>query len=172
MTNMEADEDILIEEKGKENNIELINENYKEGDSIGEEKSFDYEDIEDFNLEKLNLEDLDEEKDDEFQWKVANEPVEHLSNQRQYFAPKALVNQLKSGYEYFALFFDEAIIEEITKQTNIYANDYIKSERETLEKFKHSRINRWKDITSKELKELLAIYIIMGINKFGDCAGM
>ena len=70
--------------------------------------------------------------------------------------------------DYFTLFFDSEILETLTEETNIYADDCIQNNKVYLEKNPYSNVSRSKSIKIREIKEHLDAFIIMGIDIFPD----
>ena len=61
--------------------------------------------------------------------------------------------------DYFELFFDDDIINHLCIQTNLYAKQF-----QDLNNLKqHSRVHCWTDITNDDMKQFLAIVLLMGI---------
>ena len=61
--------------------------------------------------------------------------------------------------DYFELFFDDDIINHLCIQTNLYAKQFQDSNNLK----QHSRVHCWTDITNDDMKQFLAIVLLMGI---------
>jgi len=66
--------------------------------------------------------------------------------------------------DFFALLFDEEILDMIVIETNRYAEEIM----EKYEKTPGSRLNNWKDVVADDIKTFMAILIHMGIIRVID----
>lgn len=69
-----------------------------------------------------------------------------------------------SGFDTFALFFDEEVINLIVTETNIYAEQTIKRNRIT----RHSRLNKWIPTDAEEMKNFFGLFMWMGLVRMGN----
>jgi len=136
-----------------------------EEEEYGLDNSLNSEDV----LEDISVDEIIDD-DDKFSWKETSEIINY-KNLPEYFHPKIFKLNSKHPYDYFNLMFSDEIISLISEQTNIYANDFIVSNTEYLEKYPNSRVKKWKNVNNEDIKALIAVYIIMGINKFPDITG-
>lgn len=60
--------------------------------------------------------------------------------------------------DYFSLFFNDYLISHICFETNLYAN-----KKKNMTQSPHSRVNKWVDVTPKELKAFIGTIINMGL---------
>ena len=68
-------------------------------------------------------------------------------------------------FSVFSLFFTEKLWEHLTHQTNLYAKQQIDKTSKNNEIKVNSRINKWKDITSNEMKTYIGIILWMSVHK-------
>ena len=135
-------------------------------DEVGEEEdSFDDDGI----LVDDVQNDMDVDEVD-FEWKETSDIINY-SNIPHYFPPQIMKIDSDSSFDYFSLMFDKNIFDIMTEQTNIYAFDYISSKSDYLRKFPKSRIHKWSPVSNPDFRALLAVFILMGINKFPDQRG-
>lgn len=136
--------------------VNIIDELFADSDSEGEDnfEGFNLEDLEDFtNVDESNYDVLDEQL-----WNEGDRTPYPL-NFEKLPGLKSEVKDTDSPLEIFELFLNDTDYENISQETNEYANQFINSM--TLKE--KSRFHKWKDTTTLEIKKFLALIIAMGL---------
>ena len=71
------------------------------------------------------------------------------------------VNDVDCPYEYFKLIFDEAFLDQIVTETNLYASQYLTKNMNQLSP--RTRAKSWKPLPSKELDIFLRLVLLTGL---------
>ncbi|XP_062604100.1 piggyBac transposable element-derived protein 4-like [Saccostrea cucullata] len=137
--------------------VNIIEELLADSESEGEE-----------NFEGFNLEDLEDSKCvDESNYDVLNDElwsdgdrVPFPLNFEQVPGLQNEISNTDSPLEFFELFVDDNDYENISQETNKYANQFLNSGMPLKEK---SRFHKWIDTTGLEFKKFLALIIAMGL---------
>lgn len=137
----------------------IIEEIFADSDSDGEDN------FEGFDLEDLNTTELDDESihanynvlNSEL-WNEGDRTPLPLSFEQEPGLQKE-VSDSDSPIEYFELFLDDFDYQNISDETNKYADQFL-ANKQLKEK---SRFKKWRDTTALEMKKFFAIVIAMGI---------
>ena len=65
-----------------------------------------------------------------------------------------------SPIDFLNIFLDDEFYDILTYQTNLYATQYLQSKHDLPP---HSRFQRWKNVSSAEMKQFLSLYLLTGI---------
>ena len=95
------------------------------------------------------------------QWKWSEVDDSYVSEKIQFSGSKGPVHHVSSVTEAFKLFFDQAIMEKITEETNHYAKNFINSKKGQIKR--RSRIHTWEEVDVDELYVFFALQMLMGI---------
>jgi len=120
--------------------------------------------------EKIEFEESKQIEDllffDKLSWEEVKKP--RPANKKVYLRESHyLFSKNDNPVQIFNRFFPEDIFQLITSETNKYARNYIDSEKgkKYLAENKNSRIKRWKETNSDEIRRFLGMQLLMGIIK-------
>ena len=79
---------------------------------------------------------------------------------------KVDINDQASSWDYFNLFIGEDVLEEMMRQTNLYAAQYKEAAGDNIKP--NNLLKDWKNITIPELKVFIGLLFLMGVVKKPD----
>ena len=106
--------------------------------------------------------------DDEnnFELKETNSLIDYSISKFDYFNQCWLVLYLNHPIDYFRFIFWFPNTWDPDRANKYIRNDFIQNNKKYLEKHPYSNVSRWNPTTIRKINEVLAVFIIMGINRF------